>query len=131
MSLAEGGKCASNWPKCFYANPITSCSMSLPTIWILNPIIWLEQFLREYSGAVVTISHDKQFLDNVTTRTVEIELGKLYDYKAPIASLWRCAPNDGKSNRQPSKTSKGLSPRRKGPSTVLWPKPPKPRWPSR
>ncbi|MCB0589316.1 MAG: ABC-F family ATP-binding cassette domain-containing protein, partial [Phaeodactylibacter sp.] len=48
----------------------------------IESIIWLERFLRDYSGAVVVVSHDKQFLDNVTTRTVEVELGKLYDYKA-------------------------------------------------
>ncbi|MCB9297369.1 MAG: ABC-F family ATP-binding cassette domain-containing protein [Lewinellaceae bacterium] len=48
----------------------------------IESIIWLERFLKDYSGAVVVISHDKQFLDNVTIRTVEVELGKLYDYKA-------------------------------------------------
>lgn len=51
----------------------------------IESIIWLERFLRDYSGAVVVISHDKQFLDNVTARTVEVELGKLYDYKAPYS----------------------------------------------
>ncbi len=48
----------------------------------IESIIWLEGFLKTYSGAVITISHDKQFLDNITRRTVEVELGKLYDYKA-------------------------------------------------
>lgn len=48
----------------------------------IESIIWLEGFLKDYPGAVVTISHDKQFLDNVTNRTVEIELGKAFDYKA-------------------------------------------------
>jgi ATP-binding cassette subfamily F protein 3 len=48
----------------------------------MEAIIWLEKFLQEYAGAVVLISHDKMFLDSITTRTVEIELGKLYDYKA-------------------------------------------------
>lgn len=48
----------------------------------IESIIWLEGFLRDYQGAVITISHDKQFLNNVSTRTVEIELGKLFDYKA-------------------------------------------------
>lgn len=51
----------------------------------IESIIWLERFLRDYSGAVVVISHDRQFLDNVTSRTVEVELGKLYDYKAPYS----------------------------------------------
>jgi ATP-binding cassette subfamily F protein 3 len=48
----------------------------------IESIIWLEKFLKNYSGAVVTISHDKQFLDNVTKRTIELEWGKLFDYKA-------------------------------------------------
>ncbi len=48
----------------------------------IESIIWLEGFLQSYSGAIVLISHDKLFLDNITNRTVEIELGKVYDYKA-------------------------------------------------
>lgn len=48
----------------------------------IESIIWLEEFLTTYEGAVIVISHDKTFLDNVTKRTVEIELGKMYDYKA-------------------------------------------------
>ncbi len=51
----------------------------------IESIIWLEGFLKDYQGAVVLISHDKEFLDNITTRTVEIELGKVYDYKAPYS----------------------------------------------
>ncbi|RMG82198.1 MAG: ABC transporter ATP-binding protein [Bacteroidetes bacterium] len=51
----------------------------------IESIIWLERFLKDYSGAVVVISHDKTFLDNVTNRTLEIELGKLFDYKAPYS----------------------------------------------
>jgi len=49
----------------------------------IESIIWLESFLKDYPGAIILISHDRTFLDNVTTRTVEIEGGKLYDYKAP------------------------------------------------
>lgn len=51
----------------------------------IESIIWLEQFLRDYPGAVVVISHDQAFLDNVTNRTVELELGKLFDYRAPYS----------------------------------------------
>jgi ATP-binding cassette subfamily F protein 3 len=51
----------------------------------IESIIWLERFLKDYSGAVILISHDKQFLDNVTARTIEVELGNLYDYKAPYS----------------------------------------------
>ncbi len=51
----------------------------------IESIQWLEDFLKDYAGAVVLISHDRAFLDNVTTRTVEISLGKLYDYKVPYS----------------------------------------------
>lgn len=47
----------------------------------IESISWLESFLQNYSGAVVLVSHDRAFLDNVTTRTIEISLGKVYDYK--------------------------------------------------
>ena len=42
-----------------------------------------ENFLKSFSGAVVLVSHDKMFLDNVTNRTVEISLGKIYDFNKP------------------------------------------------
>ena len=47
----------------------------------IESIEWLEEFLREYAGAIVLISHDRTFLDNVTIRTIEITKGKVYDYK--------------------------------------------------
>ncbi|MEZ4795672.1 MAG: ABC-F family ATP-binding cassette domain-containing protein [Flavobacteriaceae bacterium] len=49
----------------------------------IESIIWLESFLKSYAGAVVVVSHDKMFLDNVTNRTIEISLGKIYDYPKP------------------------------------------------
>lgn len=48
----------------------------------IESIIWLEEFLSDYKGAVVMISHDKIFLDRITKRTIEIELGRIYDYQA-------------------------------------------------
>ncbi|QLE00628.1 ABC-F family ATP-binding cassette domain-containing protein [Galbibacter sp. BG1] len=51
----------------------------------IESIIWLEQFLKTYSGVVVIVSHDKMFLDNVTNRTIEISLGKAYDYNKPYS----------------------------------------------
>jgi ATP-binding cassette, subfamily F, member 3 len=47
----------------------------------IESIQWLEEFLKNYNGAIVLVSHDKAFLDNVTNRTIEIILGKIYDYK--------------------------------------------------
>lgn len=51
----------------------------------IESIIWLEEFLKNYSGVVVIVSHDKMFLDNVTNRTIEISLGKIYDYNKPYS----------------------------------------------
>jgi ATP-binding cassette subfamily F protein 3 len=48
----------------------------------IESIQWLETFLAGYPGTVVLVSHDRAFLDNVTNRTIEISLGKIYDYKA-------------------------------------------------
>lgn len=49
----------------------------------IESILWLEDFLKGYAGAVVIVSHDKMFLDNVTNRTIEISLGKIYDFNKP------------------------------------------------
>ncbi|NKI31727.1 ABC-F family ATP-binding cassette domain-containing protein [Croceivirga thetidis] len=51
----------------------------------IESIIWLEEFLRNYAGAVVIVSHDKMFLDNVTNRTIEISLGRIYDHPKPYS----------------------------------------------
>lgn len=51
----------------------------------IESIIWLEQFLKNCPGAVVIVSHDKMFLDNVTNRTIEIVLGQIYDMPKPYS----------------------------------------------
>ncbi len=48
-------------------------------------IQWLENYLASYSGAVVLVSHDRTFLDNITKRTIEITAGRIYDYKCPYS----------------------------------------------
>jgi ATP-binding cassette, subfamily F, member 3 len=48
----------------------------------IESIQWLEDFLKNYSGSIVLVSHDRAFLDNVCNRTIEITLGRIYDYKA-------------------------------------------------
>lgn len=53
----------------------------------IESIIWLEGFLKNYPGAVVIVSHDKMFLDNVTNRTIEISLGRIYDYPKPYSKF--------------------------------------------
>jgi ATP-binding cassette subfamily F protein 3 len=51
----------------------------------IESIQWLEDFLKNFKGAIVLISHDRRFLDNVTNRTIEISLGKIYDYPVPYS----------------------------------------------
>jgi len=53
----------------------------------IESIIWLENFLKNYNGAVMIVSHDKMFLDNVTNRTIEISLGRIYDYNKPYSKF--------------------------------------------
>jgi ATP-binding cassette subfamily F protein 3 len=48
----------------------------------IESIQWLEDFLKSYNGAVVLVSHDRAFLDAVTNRTIEITLGRIYDFKS-------------------------------------------------
>jgi len=51
----------------------------------IDSIQWLEEFLYNYHGAVLLISHDRVFLDRVTNRTVEISLGQIHDYRVPYS----------------------------------------------
>lgn len=48
----------------------------------IESVYWLEDFLKNKAKAVIVISHDKTFIDNITTRTIEVTMGKIYDYKA-------------------------------------------------
>ncbi len=51
----------------------------------IDAIQWLENFLKSYRGSVLLVSHDRSFLDNLTTRTLEINNGKIYDFKVPYS----------------------------------------------
>ena len=51
----------------------------------IESIEWLEDYLKSFRGSLLLVSHDRKFLDNVTNRTVEIMLGKVYDYKVPYS----------------------------------------------
>jgi len=53
----------------------------------IHSIIWLESFLKDYEGAIIMVSHDRSFLDNITKRTVEIVNGKVYDYPVPYSKF--------------------------------------------
>ncbi len=51
----------------------------------IESIGWLEEFLMKSGKAVVVISHDRKFVDNITTRTIEVTMGRIYDYKVPYS----------------------------------------------
>jgi ATP-binding cassette, subfamily F, member 3 len=53
----------------------------------IDSIMWLEGFFQEYPGAIMMISHDRMFLDNITNRTVEIVNGRIYDYAVPYSKF--------------------------------------------
>lgn len=55
----------------------------------IESIQWLEEYLITYPGALILVSHDRAFLDNVTKRTIEISQGKIYDYKASYSDYVR------------------------------------------
>jgi ATP-binding cassette subfamily F protein 3 len=51
----------------------------------IESIQWLEEFLKNYFGSILIVSHDRALLDNITDRTIEITNGKIYDYKVPYS----------------------------------------------
>lgn len=53
----------------------------------IEAIQWFENYLKNFNGAVILISHDRAFLDAITNRTLELSLGKLYDYKFPYSKF--------------------------------------------
>lgn len=53
----------------------------------IESIQWLEQFLKNSNSALILVSHDRAFLDNVTTRTIEITLGRIYDYNVSYSQF--------------------------------------------
>lgn len=53
----------------------------------IESIRWLEEFLKNYDGSIMIVSHDKRFLDNLTNRTIEITRGKVYDHPYPFTEF--------------------------------------------
>jgi len=49
----------------------------------IESVLWLEKFLKDYPGAIIMVSHDKSFLDNITNRTIEVVAGDIEDYNSP------------------------------------------------
>ncbi|MFR3488335.1 MAG: ABC-F family ATP-binding cassette domain-containing protein [Alistipes ihumii] len=79
--FSGGYACASSWPSCCLRRSVFLLDGQTNSI---SSIQWLEGYPGIH-GAVVLISHDRAFLDNVTTRTIELSLGKAYDYKVPYS----------------------------------------------
>lgn len=55
----------------------------------IESIMWLENFFQSYPGAIMMVSHDRMFLDNVTNRTIEIVFGKIHDYKVSYSKYFQ------------------------------------------
>lgn len=53
----------------------------------LDSLLWLEKYLKNYNGALLLVSHDKNFIENVTNRTIEIIAGKVYDYRCKYSKF--------------------------------------------
>lgn len=72
---------ASSWLKLLLQNPDVLL-LDEPTNHLdIESIQWLEDFLITSAKAVIVISHDRKFVDNITTRTIEVTMGRIYDYK--------------------------------------------------
>ena len=72
----------------------------------IGSIQWLEQFIQQKAKAVILVSHDRAFLDNVTTRTIEISLGKIYDYNVSY-SHFRQLRQERQPNRRLCPSERG------------------------
>ena len=74
----------------------------------IESIIWLEQWLKNYTGSVLLVSHDRAFLDTVTNRTIELILGKANDYKASYSKYveLRKERQENRFNQKRIKTNK-------------------------
>lgn len=51
----------------------------------INSIQWFENYIKDFNGAIIVVSHDKRFLDTVTNRTIELSLGRIYDFDLPYS----------------------------------------------
>lgn len=84
-TLSQGWNMRIELAKILLSNPDTLL-LDEPTNHLdIESIQWFENYLKEFRGSVILISHDRKFLDSITSRTVEIMLSKLYDYKVPYS----------------------------------------------
>ena len=73
----------------------------------IESIEWLEDYLKGHRGALLLVSHDRKFLDNVTNRTVEIMLGHIHDYKVPYTKYVELREERLAQQQRPMRTSRG------------------------
>ena len=84
----------------------------------IESIQWLEDFLISNGKAVIVISHDRKFVDNITTRTIEVTMGRIYDYKVNYSKYLELRRNAANSNRKPTTTSRSSLPKPRNHRTV-------------
>ena len=69
----------------------------------IESIIWLEQFLLKYKGAIIVVSHDKMFLDRITNRTIEIVQHRIFDFKKSYSNYMILRKNFVSNKKPPKK----------------------------
>ncbi len=76
----------------------------------IESIQWLEDFLINQAKAVMVISHDKTFVDNITNRTIEVTMGRIYDYKAVYSEYLELRKTDECTNKKRLTNNRNLLP---------------------
>lgn len=77
----------------------------------IESIQWLEDFLISNGKAVIVISHDRKFVDNITTRTIEVTMGRIYDYKVNYSKYLELRKERREQQQKPTTTSRSSLPK--------------------
>ncbi len=111
------GACVSSWRRSFFDIPMCCCSTSPPTTSTLSRYNgWT--VLAQSAKAVVLVSHDRAFINNVTNRTIELTCGHAETTAWPTTSMWCCGRSGASSSSGPMRTSRRRLPRRRPSSSV-------------
>ena len=84
----------------------------------IESIQWLEDFLINNGKAVIVISHDRKFVDNITTRTIEVTMGRIYDYKVNYSQYLQLRKERREQQQKLMTSNRSSSPKRKPSSNV-------------
>ncbi len=79
----------------------------------IESIQWLEDFLINNGKAVIVISHDRKFVDNITTRTIEVTMGRIYDYKVNYSQYLQLRKERREQQQKLMTSNRSSSPKRK------------------